>query len=166
MTFAGGLLIVAMFSHSSENRCSMRLDAVQTLQKAGIPTYGMLCPIFPDMLDANNLDGLIKAIDPKKVEHVWAEPYNDRQNWRAVREGYVKGSFGYDWMTQVYERGDVQKWSFYAGRLYEELRRRAERSNWLGKLRYLLYEKGIHDEHIPLFKDFNGVLFQSRREKS
>lgn len=145
---------------------SMRLDAVQTLQKAGIPTYGMLCPIFPDMLDANNLDGLIKAIDPKKVEHVWAEPYNDRQNWRTVREGYVKGSFGYDWMTQVYEQGDVRKWSFYAGRLYEELRRRAERSNWLGKLRYLLYEKGIHDEHIPLFQDFDGVLFQSRPEKS
>jgi hypothetical protein len=26
MTFAGGLLIVAMFSHSSENRCSDRND--------------------------------------------------------------------------------------------------------------------------------------------
>jgi DNA repair photolyase len=145
---------------------SMRLAAVQTLQKADIPTYGMLCPIFPDMMDANNLDGLIKAINPKQVEHVWAEPYNDRQNWATVREGYAKGSFGYHWMTQVYELGNAREWSLYASQLYVELRRRAERGNWLGKLRYLLYEHGIHEEHVPMFKDFAGVLFQSKPAKS
>src|SRR5262249_49154110 len=34
---------------------SMRLDALRSLQKAGVPTYGMLCPIFPDMMNAGNL---------------------------------------------------------------------------------------------------------------
>jgi hypothetical protein len=64
-------------------------------------------------------------------------------------------------MTQVYEQGDAREWSLYASRLYVELRRRAERGNWLGKLRYLLYEEGIQEEHIPLFKDFAGILLQS-----
>jgi len=141
---------------------SSRLDALRSLQKAGVPTYGMLCPIFPDMMAAGNLDALIKTIDPGKVEHIWAEPYNDRQNWRTVRGGYAKGSAGYDWMTRVYEQGDAREWSLYAGRLYMELRRRAERGKWLGKLRYLLYEEGIHEEHIPMFKDLAGVLLQSK----
>jgi DNA repair photolyase len=140
---------------------SMRLDALRRLQKAGVPTYGMLCPIFPDMMDSGNLNSLIKAINPANVEHIWAEPYNDRQNWREVRGGYTKGSAGYDWMTQVYEVGDMRKWSLYAGQLYMELRRRAERGKWLNKLRYLLYEECIHTEHIPLFQNLEGILLQS-----
>jgi len=126
----------------------------------------MLCPIFPDMMDKDKLDALIEAINPEKVEHVWAEPYNDRQNWEIVRGGYVAGSAGYNWMTRVYEQGNTSEWSLYAGRLYKELRRRAEKGKWLGKLRYLLYEYGIHKEHVPLFKDYASVLFQSRPEKS
>jgi DNA repair photolyase len=145
---------------------SERLRALKRLQKAGVPTYGMLCPIFPDMMDADKLDALIEAINPEKVEHVWAEPYNDRQNWETVRGGYVEGSAGYNWMTRVYEQGNTSDWSLYAGRLYKELRRRAEKGKWLGKLRYLLYEHGIHKDHVPLFKDYASVLFQSRPEKS
>src|SRR6266511_4182053 len=145
----------------------MRLTALQTLQKAGIPTYGMLCPIFPDMVvDPNNLDGLIEAINPEQVEHVWAEPYNDRRNWAVVRAGYLRGNSVYDWMTEVYELGNMREWSLYAARLYVELRRRAESGGWLGKLRYLLYEQGVHEDHIPMFEDFAGVLFQSNPQRS
>jgi DNA repair photolyase len=145
---------------------SHRFDALHNLQIAGVPTYGMLCPIFPDMMVDDNLDALIKTINPAKVEHIWAEPYNVRQNWSIVRSGYEKGSAGYEWMTRVYEQGDTREWSRYASQLYEQLRRRAERGNWLGKLRYLLYEDGISQEDFPRFKDYAGVLLQSNPKKS
>ena len=57
---------------------SARLRAMNRLQDAGIPTYGMLCPVFPDVLDGSALQRLVKGIRPQQVEHVWSEPFNDR----------------------------------------------------------------------------------------
>src|SRR5262249_4936810 len=56
---------------------SQRLKALRRLQDAGVPTYGMLCPIFPDVLSTARLDELVTAIRPHHCETIWAEPYND-----------------------------------------------------------------------------------------
>jgi len=37
------------------SRPSARLQALRNLQEAGIPTYGMLCPVFPDVLEGDAL---------------------------------------------------------------------------------------------------------------
>jgi DNA repair photolyase len=141
---------------------SARLRALRRLQDAGVPTFGMLCPVFPDLLSEDGLERLIEQIRPELVEHVWAEPYNDRDNWHKVRLGYDPASYGYDWLTRVYENGETSLWSSYATELYRRLRARACRDGWLPKLRYLLYEGQILAADAPTFAGLEGVLLQSK----
>jgi DNA repair photolyase len=141
---------------------SRRLMALNGLQDAGIATYGMLCPVFPDVLEVNRLEELVDRVRPDRVEHVWAEPFNDRKNWKAVRAGYDEGSSGYKWLTDVYERGNKDLWSEYATELYVRLRDKARREGWLSKLRYLLYEGRITQNDAKKFRGLKGVLLQSK----
>ncbi len=136
-----------------------RLRALRALQDAGVATYGMMCPIFPDA--ASRLDELIEQVRPLKCETIWAEPFNDRQNWRVVRDGYAPGSAGHNWFTEVYETGNLSEWSRYATDLYVCLKLRAESEGWIPKLKYLLYEHGIVAEHARSYCDRRGLILQS-----
>jgi len=144
---------------------SKRLEALEKLQNAGVPTYGMLCPMFPEMLDEKKMDDLLNRISPSVVETIWAEPYNDRANWRVVREGFDRSSDEYSWFTKVYENGDKDLWSEYATRLYTMLLERAQTNGWTEKLRYLLYEGDIKAWHAPKFNGLRGVLLQGDKDK-
>lgn len=138
-----------------------RVKALHKLQNAGVPTFGMLCPIFFDALRGKGVEQLIQAIRPDRCETVWAEPYNDRDNWRVVRAGYAPESYGYGQMTAIYEKGDRAQWSAYATGLYTRLRSAARAGGWLPKLKYLLYEAGIAPEHLDTYAGLEGVLLQS-----
>ena len=139
---------------------SSRIRATRALQDAGVSTYGMLCPVFPDVLTDNRLETLVDMIRPERCETVWAEPYNDRDNWRRVRAGYADGSFGWRWFTETFERGDRRTWSRYATDLYTRLREKARSEGWLHKLKYLLYEGDISADDAAEFAGFEGVLLQ------
>ncbi len=134
-----------------------RLKATRALQDAGVPTFGMLCPIFPDALQGDGVEQLMDAIRPERCETVWTEPYNDRDNWRAVRDGYPVGSFGAAWMTRVYESGKRGAWSRYATELYQRLQRALRGAK---RHHYLLYEGAITAADAPVFAGFGGVLLQ------
>jgi DNA repair photolyase len=140
---------------------SARLRALTRLQDAGVSTYGMLCPIFPDVLEAGALENLVDAVRPERVEHVWAEPFNDRLNWQKVRDGYPVGSPGYRWLTEVYQQHRRELWSRYATELYVRLRDKGHREGWLPKLRYLLYEDGILSPDTEQYRGLEGVWLQS-----
>jgi len=144
---------------------SKRLEALEKLQSAGIPTYGMLCPMFPEMLDEKKMDELLKRISPSVVETIWAEPYNERANWRVVREGFNQSSNEYSWFTKVYENGNKDLLSEYATRLYTMLLERAQTNGWAEKLRYLLYESDIKAWHAPKFNGLRGVLLQGDKNE-
>jgi DNA repair photolyase len=122
---------------------SARLRAHRALQDAGVPTFGMLCPVFPDALASDGVERLMEALRPELCETVWGEPYNDRDNWRVVRAGYAEGSSGWNWLTSVYEKRNKALWSSYAAELYDRLSLVAVRGGWLGALRYLMYEGDI-----------------------
>lgn len=139
-----------------------RLRALKALQDAGVPTFGMLCPVFPDMLKAGALEELIDHVRPAHVEDFWAEPFNDRANWRAVREGYPIGSVGYEWMTEVFENRNTGRWSEYATELYTRLLTRARDGGWVEKLKYLLYEGDIAASDAASFAGLEGVMLQSK----
>ncbi|REK22677.1 MAG: hypothetical protein DWQ42_16635 [Planctomycetota bacterium] len=139
-----------------------RVKALHALQDAGIPTYGMLCPMFPEVLDGDHIERLMEAIRPDLCEHVWAEPFNDRDNWEYVRKCYFEGSTMWNWMTDVYENGRQDLWSDYATALYQRLKSKAASDGWMKKLRYLLYEDGIVASDAAAFEGLDGVLLQSK----
>lgn len=144
------------------SRPSMRLAATRALQDAGVPTFGMACPVFPDVLDGDGVERLVESIRPGLVETFWAEPFNDRDNWEKVRKGYPEGSPGHEFLTEVYERKNKARWSAYATDLYLRLRAHAERHGWLPKLRYLLYEDLITAADADRLGDMAGILLQSK----
>lgn len=141
---------------------SARLRAMSALQAAGVPTFGMLCPVFPDAMSAGRLEELVDRVGPGRVEHLWAEPYNDRANWKKVREGYAPDSDGHRWLTSAFGGDDPSVWSRYATELYTRLRDKARAEGWLDKLRYLLYEGGIVEADAPALRGLEGVLLQSK----
>lgn len=139
-----------------------RIKALHALQDAGVPTYGMLCPVFPKVLYDGEIKELVDAIRPQFCEHVWAEPYNERHNWMHVRDCFDHASDTHRWMTQVYEEGNKALWSRYATELYTSLYGMAQSDRWTDKLRYLLYEADINGEDARCFDGLDGVLLQSK----
>jgi DNA repair photolyase len=139
---------------------SARLRALRRLQDAGVPTFGMLCPVFPDMLQDGRFEDLVDAHRPELLEHIWCEPFNDRDNWRIVRDGYEKESIGYTWLTETYEEKRKDRWSACARDLYTRLKEKGQKEGWLDKLRYLLYEDKVTKEDAPSFAGLKGVLLQ------
>lgn len=140
---------------------SARLRALRALQDAEIPTYGMLCPIFPGVMEDGQLDELIDAVNPEACEHVWAEPYNNRQNWRRVQSAYAEGSPGWEWLERMYGQRVPGSWSQYATTLYQRLRARSDAEGWTSKLRYMLYEDGVTSSDAATFSDMAGLMLQS-----
>ena len=153
------------FSQRMEWRTSRpesRVKALHNLQDAGVPTFGMLCPVFPQVVETDELERLIESVRPEQCEHVWTETYNDRTNWRHVRKCYDEGSSGWNWMTRVFAEKDMTVWSRYATELYVRIHKVAVRDGWTDKLRYLLYEDGITAEDAKVFRGLEGLLLQCK----
>ena len=112
-----------------------RLAAYRDLQAAGVPTFGMMCPVMPDQTGVEDLRRLLAWINPAAAEEVFVEPFNDRDNWRAVAAGYPEGSAGRAWMEESFGKGDRLLWSAYATNLLLRVRREAIAAGWLSKLR-------------------------------
>lgn len=141
---------------------SSRIAAMRALQDADIPTYGMLCPVFPEVLEGDHLERLIQGLRPELLETVWAEPYNDRKNWRHLQGAVPVGSATHNLLTNAFQLKDRSIWSNYALELYLGLRLIAERDGWLQKLCYLLYETDITPTDAIQFGDHAGILLQAK----
>jgi len=139
-----------------------RIRAHQKLQEAEIPTFGMLCPVFPDSLENGNLEKLIDAINPTQCEEVFAEPYNDRNNWKIVASGFEEGSGAWSWFNEVFGRKNMAQWSEYARDLHNRIKSKADAEGWLDKLKYLLYEEDITEKDAKTIGLGSEVLLQSK----
>jgi len=145
---------------------SERLSALKNLQDAGVSTYGMLCPVFPDTLMDDRIIELIEQINPDAVDYVWAEPYNDRDNWKLVQKSYPEGSKYYKWFDDAFSPGDNDAWSEYATSLYDQLAAHAQQNGWIDKLKYLLYEKKLSDGDARHLLDKPSILLQDIDKKT
>jgi DNA repair photolyase len=141
-----------------------RLEALRNLQRAGIATYGMLCPVFPAAL-GGELTELVALIRPDLVEHIWAEPYNDRVNWRRVRDAFPGGSHERARFEAMFDGSEPAAWSSYCAELYRQLRERLG-DRWIQKLQFLLYEGDILPEHAAAFAGFDGVILQGKPDET
>jgi DNA repair photolyase len=140
---------------------SARLRALRALQDAAVPTYGMLCPIFPSVLEGRGVEELVEQIRPDRCETVWGEPYNDRANWTKVRDGHDPGSAGHQWFDRAFASGR-DGWSAYAVDLYVRMRDIAREQGWLAKLKFLLYEDAVTALDAPRLAGLHGIMLQSK----
>lgn len=146
---------------------SARVRALHRLQDAGIATYGMLCPVFPDALNDRGVERLVQAIRPDRCETVWSEPYNDRANWRAVAAGYEEGSLARASIEEMFSgAGSRKNWSDYASRLYVRVHGALAKHGAAHKHRYLLYQDGLEAAERAQLRGAQGVLFQSAENKT
>jgi DNA repair photolyase len=144
-----------------------RLRAHRALQEAGAATFGMLCPVFPSVLEGDALERLVGAIDGARCERVWFEPYNDRINAAKVAAGYDAGSRWARWFHDVYVGRKLELWSAYATELYRRVLAIAERGGWADRMTYLLYELDITADDAKVFREarMRGVLLQNKPDK-
>jgi DNA repair photolyase len=151
---------------------SVRLAALRRLQDAGADTFGMACPVFPNMLDGDHLERLLDRMQPLRTSRFWFEPYNARANARAVRDGYLAGNPWRKWFEEVFalegqKRCRTDLWSAYALELYVRVVEKARREGWADRLRYLLYEHQITaaDAHVFSTYGLQGVLLQGEQDE-
>lgn len=141
-----------------------RVKALHALQDAGVPTYGMLCPIFPDALNGDGVERLVEAIRPERCETVWSEAFNDRDNWRSVAAGYEHGTPAHDRMTSLFSGADrVLRWTDYATDVYRRVH--AALGSEAHKHRYLLYQDTMTAQGREALRGAEGMLFQSDETK-
>ena len=149
-----------------------RAEATRALQDAGVPTYGMLCPVLPTQYARLPLlQELVDAIRPEYCETVWAEPYNDRLNWKHVRDGFEQGSDDWRTINEMFSpdgklpRNRRKLWSNYATDLLLDLRNIAREEGWSDKLKFLLYERDIKEEDAARIGNLEGVLLQQTNKQ-
>ena len=125
----------------------------------------MLCPVFPDVFfEVGGVGRLVQAIRPERCETVWSEPFNDRNNWRIVADGYEKGSRARERMSAIFGGPNhVALWSEYATELYERVH--GALGEHASKHRYLLYQDGMTAQAREALRGAPGVLFQSDEGK-
>lgn len=160
------------WAHRAEKYTSpptKRAEATRRLQDAGVPTFGMLCPIFPTQYARlPMLEELANSIRPRYCEDVWVEPYNDRLNWERARDSFDEGSENWETINQMFSsngrkpngRGK-EMWSRYATDLLLNIREIAEEGEWSDKLKFLLYEHDITESDAAKIADLKGVMLQS-----
>lgn len=137
---------------------SERIAALRALQDAGVPTFVMMCPVFPEAVSDVGL--MLAKMRPDRAEHVWIEPFNDRANWRHVADGYPSNDPARDRIEHIFSY--PKAWSDYATRLYLQVLIVADGGGWAHKLRYLLYEGGVDARHAARLGGFRGLLLQGK----
>ncbi len=144
---------------------SARVRALHRLQDAGVPTFGMLCPIFPQVLRSDGVERLVEAIRPEQCETVWSEPYNDRGNWRAVAAGCADEDARLRVERLFHGDEARRRWSTYALGLYMRVHVALGRYKAAEKHRYLLYQADMLAIEREMLRGREGVLFQSDEKK-
>lgn len=152
---------------------TLRVRAVRALQEAGVPTFTMACPVFPQVAhDREALRALFAAVRPELGETVWVEPANNRASADAEREVYDPSTRWRAWYDRVYPpmvngrraKGATAEWSAYATTLYEQTVAMAREGGWLDRLIYLLYEQDITPDDAAKFASlgFAGLSLQAK----
>ena len=153
-TLSNGIMEVEKYTSIPRARAA----AIRTLQEAGIQTFGMFCPILPGFHAKEEIAQLYPAFNPMLLGTVWCEPYNDRLNWKRLRD-HVSNKALQDAISNVMT--NKRNWARYALDLARHHAETLENIGFKGKSIFLLYEAGMTPDEMAEARRIPGVLFQS-----
>ncbi|MHB0946124.1 MAG: radical SAM protein [Sedimentisphaerales bacterium] len=164
-----GMSITATADKSSvmkviEENAAPIQDRMRLLEKAhrlGLRTYGMFCPLLPGVADKpEQIDSYIQFAESIGVEEIFAEAVNPRGRGLILTQNALEEN-GYTTEAQAIEAIRNQKnWSEYTVRLIRNLQQSVRKYADIKKLKFLLYPKGLMEQHLELIKkDDAGVIW-------
>ena len=128
---------------------SGRLATLRKAHSLGLRTYAMLCPLLPGIADdQKSVHELVRHGIEFGAEEFFVEPVNGRgkgigQTADALDHAGFKAE-----ATAVRSIRRTEEWSAYARRLLGTVQTELRAVGALGKLRFLLYPKGLTAEDL------------------
>jgi DNA repair photolyase len=138
-----------------------RMAALREAHARGLRTYGMFCPMLPEIADsAEQIDQLVRFACECGAEEIFAEAVNPRGRGLILTQKAL-AEHGYHEQAQAV--GTVRnraQWSRYVVALIQRLQDSVRRLCDINKLRFLLYPAGLTPEDLAEVKqDDAGVVW-------
>ena len=133
----------------------------------GLRTYGMLCPLLPDVADSpEHIDELVKSAVDCRAEEIFVEPVNPRGNGLKNCQEALE-LWGYEKEARAIESIRCRRnWSQYVINLIANVQQSVRRHFDVSRLRFLLYPGRMLPEHVERIKqDDAGVVWLGDKHK-
>ena len=138
---------------------SERMAVMQLAHKAGLRTYGMLCPLLPGIADSTaQVDEMVQFCLACGAEEIFAEPVNPRASGLKLTESILrKNGFKQEADAVEFIR-NRDNWSAYVVRLLQTFQTLLRHHGVIDKLKFLLYPTGLTRGDLARIKaDDEGV---------
>ena len=158
---AGVMQIIEPNGSSNRDRVLAMAEAAAR----GLRTYGMLCPLLPEIADApDQIDRLVKLAVQFKAEEIFVEPVNPRgQGLRLCQEALESHGFTVE-AAAIAKIRSRRNWSHYVVDLIGNVQRSMRQHSDISKLRFLLYPSRLLPKHVETIKkDDVGVIWLAKQ---
>jgi DNA repair photolyase len=138
-----------------------RMDAIRQANRQGLRTYGMLCPLLPEIGNsAAQIEKMVKFVVGCGAEELFVEPVNPRgPGLMNTQEALEAGGYGKE-AAAVQEIRNTAKWSRYTRQLIADVQRAVRKHFDIRKLRVLLYPSNLTPEDKKAIqRDDKGVVW-------
>ena len=138
---------------------SERMAVMQLAHKAGLRTYGMLCPLLPGVADSTaQVAEMVQFCLACGAEEIFAEPVNPRGSGLKLTESILrKNGFKQEADAVEFIR-NRDNWSAYVVRLLQTFQTLLRHHGVIGKLKFLLYPTELTRGDLARIKaDDEGV---------
>jgi len=134
---------------------------MQQAHNRGLRTYGMLCPLLPELADSPaQINELIKSMVDCGVEEIFAEAVNPRGRGLILTQQALEAAGFAAEATAVKNIRKRHNWSDYVIRLIRNVQQSVREHYDISKLRFLQYPSGLKSKDIAeIKKDDAGVVW-------
>jgi DNA repair photolyase len=152
-------VLAAIEPHASP--ISDRMATPRKAHKLGLRTYGMLCPLLPGIADApDQIDELVRFVKDCGAEEVFSEAVNARGNSLTLTQQVFRD---HGFPAEAEAISAIRKrpvWSQYVVNLVQNIQQAMRTHMNTGKLRFLLYPKGLAENDCQTIKKHDaGVVW-------
>lgn len=138
-----------------------RISALREVNRRGLRTYGMLCPLLPGIADKpEHIDELVQIVTDCDAEEIFVEAVNRRGSGLKLTEHALLTNGFLEEARAIYHIRNQVNWSHYVTHLIQNVQQSIRKYNDIKKLRFLLYPKSMTSEDLSIIRrDDAGVIW-------